>query len=323
MKRQLIYAALLLAALTACTTTQVSNTNSGSSSTMNAGNANASATPGATSGVSEADITAKERQVWDALKSQNFDAFAALLAQDMTYVTDDGVHDKTGTVDGVKALKLTDALLSDWKVVTLDKDAAVVTYTITAKGTSGGHELPGTPLRASTAWVNRNGQWLAVYHQDTAPQEPPPGNANSNANANASATPAAKTTASPAASPSTAADTPEARERQIWDALKRRDTNGFAAFLAEDAMEVEPTGVYDKAGSVKGISQVDFSKTALSDFKTAKLDEDAALVTYMVKGPQPTVSAQGERHTTIWVRRGGQWLAAFHQGTPVSKSAPQ
>src|SRR5207247_129677 len=85
-----------------------------------------------------------------------------------------------------------------------------------------------------------------------------------------------------------------------------------------DAIELEPDGVYDKAGSVKGVSQYDFSKTVLSDFKVVKVDDEATLVTYMVK--DPNFAPSGEHHSTIWANRNGKWLAVFHHGgTPVMK----
>jgi hypothetical protein len=52
-----------------------------------------------------------------------------------------------------------------------------------------------------------------------------------------------------------------------------------------------------------------------------KLDDDAALVTYLVKMTAQGSEPAGERHSSIWANRGGKWLGVFHQGTPV-KSAP-
>ena len=77
MKRLIALAALLVAASACATTT---NTNEGANTNANANaNAAATATP---AGVSQADLEAKERQVWDALKAKNWDAFAGLLADD-------------------------------------------------------------------------------------------------------------------------------------------------------------------------------------------------------------------------------------------------
>ena len=119
-----------------------------------------------------------------------------------------------------------------------------------------------------------------------------------------------------AAQASTGAD-PIANEKMVWDALKSKNFDAFAALLASDSLEVEPEGVHDKAGSVKTVSQFDASKAALSDWKVVKFDDDASLVTYLVKIPGS--APDGERHSTIWIDRGGKWLALFHHGTPVMK----
>ncbi len=111
-----------------------------------------------------------------------------------------------------------------------------------------------------------------------------------------------------------------ADEKLVWDALKSRNYDAFAAYLAPEAMEIEADGVYDKAGSVKGVSMFDASKAELSDWKTVKFDNDASLVTYLVK--LPGMDPDQERHTTIWTNGNGKWLAVFHQGTPLVKLEP-
>ena len=82
-------------------------------------------------------------------------------------------------------------------------------------------------------------------------------------------------------------------------------------------VEIEADGVYDKAGSVKSVGMFDASKFELSDWKAAKIDNDAALDTYLVKSTDPKWDT--ERHTTIWANRGGKWMALLHIGTPVAK----
>src|SRR5437763_16881304 len=97
MKRMIALAALLVAASACATTT---NTNEGANTNANANaNAAATATP---AGVTQADLEAKERQVWDAIKAKNWDAFAAFLARDPPPVVTDGVHDKATATDLVK-----------------------------------------------------------------------------------------------------------------------------------------------------------------------------------------------------------------------------
>jgi len=104
----------------------------------------------------------------------------------------------------------------------------------------------------------------------------------------------------------------------VWDAIKSRNYDAFASLLATDSIEVEPDGVYDKAGSVKVVQNFDASKAVLSEFKVVKMDDDASIVTYLAKGPG---MASGERHSTIWTNTNGRWLARFHQGTPI-ETAP-
>jgi hypothetical protein len=324
MKRFIALAALLLAA-SACTTT-TTNTGTGNTNANTAANANAAGSP-TPAGVSQADIEARERQVWDAIKAKNWDAFAGFLSDDFTLVTADGVYDKAKSSDEIKKLDLTDYTFSDIKFVKVDDDLAVLVYTSNEKSTYDGKPSPGKPLYNASAWVNRGGKWVAAYHQETESMPPPVGqggntNANSSssaANANANKSGAnANTSASPASSPAAPATATDA-EKAVWDAIKRKDGDAFASFLASDSLEVEPDGVHDKSGSVKGVTQMDFSKFTLSDWKETKLDSDSALVTYVVKGPGAKGQTETMRHSTIWNNRGGQWKAYFHQGTEATK----
>jgi hypothetical protein len=309
MKRIILLAALALAASSCTTTTQAPNNNA-NTSTPPANTAN-SATPKPEADAANSAITDQEKQIWETIKKKDTAAFAAMLADDFVYVSHDGVYDKAGTVNGVKQLALTDVTLSDWKTVMLDKDAAVVVYTVNMKGTSDGKPIPPTPLRASSAWINRGGKWIGVFHQETEIQETPstPPPMSGKPQAKASPTPEAKTA-------EVNSDDAIAREKQVWEALKKRDYVAFANFLADDQIEVRSMGVSDKVGSVNGVQKADLSGAALSNFKVVKLDDDASLVTYTIKVPADS-SPNAERASSIWVNRGGKWLAVFHQGTEV------
>lgn len=300
----------------ACSTTPSSNNANTSNAPANT-NANTSATPKAEATTPSDAITAREKEIWDKIKTKDYAGFGDMLTDDFINIAPDGIYDKAGTVNDVKSFEPTEITFSDWKVLMLDKDAAVVTYSVKAKGTSNGKPIPDMTMRASSLWVNRGGKWLGLYHQESEVKPastPPPSTAKS---------PEAK--ASPggmASMPACGNDDATAREKMVWDDLKKKDFNGFANYLAEDAIEVEPDGVYDKAGSVKGVSQSDLSKATLSDFKTINIDSDAQIVIYVVKSSSPGFSPQGERDTTIWAKHNGNWQAEFHQGTPVEAAPP-
>jgi hypothetical protein len=111
-----------------------------------------------------------------------------------------------------------------------------------------------------------------------------------------------------------------ANEKAVWAALVGKHWDLFEGYLATDAIEVEPVGVSDRAGSVKGVQTVDFSKLSLSDWKTVKIDDDAAIVTYVVHSPGQNPDT--EFHTTVWANRNGKWSAVFHHGTPKAPQTP-
>jgi hypothetical protein len=260
-------------------------------------------------------IISQEKQIWDMIKTKNPDGFGAMLTDDFIYVSNDGVYDKAGTVNGIKQLAPTEITLSDWKTVMLGKDAGLVTYTVNMKGTSGGQPIPPGAMRASSVWVNRGGKWVGMFHQDTPVEEPPPSNtATTKPTAAPTDTPAAAHTAEPVS------DDPIAREKQIWDAIKKKDYDRFASYLADDQIEVFAWGVNDKAGSVDGIKHANLSGAVLSDFKTLKINDDAVITMYMIKGGGD-ISPSGARASSLWAKRDGKWLAVYHQDTTVAKPA--
>jgi hypothetical protein len=331
MKRLVALAALLLP-LWGCAQPAEAPANAPAnvSTNANATTTTATSAPTSTATVSEAAITDQEKQIWETIKSKNGEAFGNMLADDFVYISSDGIYDKAGTIKGIKEFDATDVSFSDWKVVAIDADAAVVTYLIkmTAPMTPNAKPAPMTPnakpapmsLRASSVWVKRGGKWLGIFHQDTVVDEKPatppaaasnaakPANANANANAN-----------TPAGEAAEAAD-PITKEKQIWEELKHKNWDAFASDLAENSIEVEPEGVYNKAGSVASAKPVDFSKITLSEFKQVKIDADADIVTYMAK--EAGSKSEPSRHATVWTKKGDKWLALFHQGTPQMKMPP-
>jgi hypothetical protein len=296
----LITAAGLVAAACAAPPTNRSDTNK---------NGSAESTTAAAP-MTEADAMAKEKAVMAAFEKQDYNGFGDMVDEQALLVVGDAVHDKAGIMKGIQGFVPKDVVWSDWKFLSLDKDAAVIAYKQTYGGSVNGQAIPPQTIYASSAWVNRNGKWLVIYHQETdvAKTTPPP-----------PAPPkAAKAAPSPAAAatPGTTSSDVQANETLVWDALKTKNYDAFASYLAPEAVEIEANGVFDKAGSVKGVQGFDPSKSELSEWKTVKFDNDAALVTYVVRlpGQKPEL----ERHTTIWANRNGKWLAMLHQGTPVT-----
>jgi hypothetical protein len=256
------------------------------------------------------DISAKEKAAWDAFKRKDEAAFKKYLLPDYFGVTAGGVSDTAQSLTGMKDTELSDYTLADWKLTTIDKDAVLLTYTATnEKATYKGKPVPSGPYYEASVYINRNGEWLNIYYQETLQQKMPmasPSPAKPATPANAGSSPVAK--------PAETTDDVAANEKLVWDAIKSRNYDAFGSYLADDSTEIEETGVYDKAGSIKGVQGFDASKATLSDWKTVKFDDDASVVTYKVTipGEKPDTGY----HSTIWVKRDGKWHAFFHMGTP-------
>jgi hypothetical protein len=306
MKKILALVSLLILAA-ACATQPSGNKDT----TANANtNVNKSAETKTIAAPSEADIIAKEKAAWDTFRKKDADAFGKLVAAEYIEVTESGVIDKAATIAGMKDFDLSDVTFAEWKMTPIDKDAVIITYTATLKGTFKGKAIPPDPFRESAAYVNRNGEWLAIYFQETRVRTAPPA---------PSPKEAAKTTPNPPTSSGTPGQTgPDAtaNEKLVWDSFKARNYDAFASYLADNFMEVESDGVYDKTGSVKAVQGFDAAKAELSNWKTVKFDDDASLVTYVAKIPGfPTTY-----HSSIWVNKNGKWVGLFHQGTEAAEA---
>ncbi|MEK6337463.1 MAG: DUF4440 domain-containing protein [Acidobacteriota bacterium] len=310
MKKILALVSFLAVVAVACTNMPTTNTNTNSNANMTV--SKPSAPP------SEADMIAKEKATWDSLKTKDYDAFGNLLATDYIGVTDEGVFDKAGTIADVKDFNVTDVTFSDWKMLPIDNDAVILTYNLNVTGSFKGTTVPPGPYRAAAAWVNRDGKWLGFYYQQTLVKPMP---TTPSATSSPSASKPETTAATPAAKPPETTSDAIANEKIVWDLLRSRNSDGFAALLDSAFVELEATAAYDKAGAVKSVADFDFSKFELSDWKAAKLDNDAALVTYLVTPKNPKWDT--ERHTSIWANRSGKWVALLHMGTPIAKPGPK
>ena len=262
----------------------------------------------ATAPLTEADASAREKQIWATVEKKDTAAFSTNLTDGFIYVSGDGVSDKAATVKSIgDSGTMSNLSFSDWKFLSIDKDAALLVYTVKGNSAMNGQTHP-LSMYASTLYVNHDGKWQVLYHQDcdvsTAPP-PPPAKAP---------TPATSPNPAPSSSPVTMTSDVATNEKAVWAALMARRWDLFEGYLATDALEVETNGVMDRAASVKGVQAFDFSKSSLSDWKTVKIDDDAAIVTYVAHFPGQKPDT--EYHTTVWANRNGKWAAVFHHGTP-------
>jgi hypothetical protein len=293
--KKLLALVSLLTLSAACATQPAANKDTNANANSNS---NKAANMKTTAAPSEADIIAKEKSAWDAFKKKDADAFGKLVTADYIEITDRGVEDKAAAIADMKDFDLAEVTCTDWKTITIDKDAVIVYYNATLKGTEKGTAVPSGPYHDSAIYVNRNGEWQAIFFQESLHQTTPP--------------PPAPKDAPKGASPSgTPGPDAAANEKLVWDAFKARNFDAFASYLADNFIEIEPGGIFDKQSSVKGVQTFDFSKAELSGWKTVKIDDDASIVTYVFTSP----GAPKAYHSSVWANRNGKWQGLFHQGT--------
>jgi len=109
-----------------------------------------------------------------------------------------------------------------------------------------------------------------------------------------------------------------ALEQKAFEAWKNKDRKFFEEHMYEAGQYLDADGVGGKAQYVKAIIDNDctVSSYSLDNTRVTMLGEDVALLTYryandVVCGGKPEASPLWA--STVYVKRGGKWLIAFHQ----------
>ena len=112
-----------------------------------------------------------------------------------------------------------------------------------------------------------------------------------------------------------------AAETKLYEAWKNKDMKPFKATLAADFVMIADRGVSGKNDTIKDLigMSCEVASYELSDWKLTMINSGAALLTYKATTsgtcggrPIPNVWA-----SSIWINRGGKWMAFSHQETPV------
>ena len=132
---------------------------------------------------------------------------------------------------------------------------------------------------------------------------------------------------SPSASPKPAMSRAQIRsriiatEKKLWEAWKNKDIKPFKAALAADSVMIGDSGIAGKNESIQGMTNApcEVKSYELTDFKVMFLNSGAALLTYKgaADGTCAGTAIPAAWCSSIFVNRGGRWLVAAHQETPV------
>ena len=117
-----------------------------------------------------------------------------------------------------------------------------------------------------------------------------------------------------------------AREKQVLDALMKKDSKAFYSLVASDGMLNGAQGRMPVADFTKMMFGPDYtlSNATIEDAQVMMIDKDAAILTYKSTGTE-TIKGQSNAGTsyatTIWAKRKGEWKAIFHQESMIPPAA--
>ena len=109
-------------------------------------------------------ITA-EKNAWQNIKDKKWDDFKKIFSADFRGVYGSGINKLDKEMAEVKTLDLQSYTLGDMDVVFIDKDAALLTYSVTSQGTEDGKDISGKQNSASI-WKKEGNDWRCVFHTD-------------------------------------------------------------------------------------------------------------------------------------------------------------
>jgi uncharacterized protein (TIGR02246 family) len=116
-------------------------------------------------------IEANERAILTAIQKQDVKGFISATAQDGVVISPGGVMTIADFVKSISQVKLDSFTLDQVKVTFLTDTSALISYRFTGTGTYMGQALPQE--YATSAYVNRGGKWISVFHQETVIVPPP------------------------------------------------------------------------------------------------------------------------------------------------------
>jgi len=120
----------------------------------------------------EKTLIANENKINEAVAKHDVKTFTDLVANDAVSADGMGVMKVADFVKSMNDMKVASWHIMDTQVHWVDDKTAVLTYSWMGSGTYKGEAIPATTY-SSTVWTERNGKWVAVFHQESAAAPPP------------------------------------------------------------------------------------------------------------------------------------------------------
>ena len=136
--------------------------------TASAQTAKPMAKPAAKSPTADKLMGAENKMLDDLAKHD--EAFFAVIAPGSWSVDEGGWMKIDDFRQAWDQLKIDNWKASEMKVIPIGARSAIVTYKLEQKGSIAGQPFP-SQVYASTVWAQKNGKWMAVFHQESTPKK--------------------------------------------------------------------------------------------------------------------------------------------------------
>lgn len=107
----------------------------------------------------------RENAVWQSVKAQQIDAFAANLAPNFIGVYNDGFYDKARQVAFVRGQNVRSFRISNFSSRAIGGGDVLLTYRLDVRGNKGKDNFSGG-YWATSLWHRSGRNWTMVYHSD-------------------------------------------------------------------------------------------------------------------------------------------------------------
>ena len=126
----------------------------------------------ASKAATEKALIANENKVSDAIAKHDLKTFNDLVMPEGAAADMGGFMKVCDFAKAFDQVKVSSWHIMNPQVIWVNDKTAVVAYTWMGKGTYMNQPMPET-VYASTVWTERNGKWVAMFHQETAAAPPP------------------------------------------------------------------------------------------------------------------------------------------------------
>ena len=111
---------------------------------------------------------ALERNFWKEVKAKNWTELERHIAANFTSINPNGMNDRPGTLERLKALEVEDYSFGDVDTQ-MNGNTFVVTYTLVLRGKRNGEPLSTEPRRMMSVWQQQKTGWVIIAHTSIDP----------------------------------------------------------------------------------------------------------------------------------------------------------